>query len=202
MLNQNAELKYGYTTEEKREQNLQYIVDIERLQEEDSGFEIVDINGVNFAFRKVCALKQQEKEIMELANKERERINKWVEKQLIPINNSISFFESHMKSYHEREYANDPKRKRISTPYGTLKTRTSKEGPEVVDEDSLLEYAIENDIAEAIKNEIRWAEIKKKLKVVEISGAKVVIDVSSGQIVPGVGVKEEEVKFTIEVEDE
>lgn len=28
MLNQNAELNYGYTTEEKREQNLQYIVDM------------------------------------------------------------------------------------------------------------------------------------------------------------------------------
>lgn len=178
------------------------LVDIEKLQEEDSGFKIIDIDGLNFAFRKITALKSKEKEIMELANKERERINKWVERQLVPINNSISFFESHAKSYHQREYINNPKKKKISTPYGSVKTRTSKEGPEVVDKDLLLEYAIENDIAEAIKNEIRWAEIKNKLKVVEISGEKVVIDVSSGQIVPGVGVKEEEVKFTIEVEDE
>ncbi|EJV41773.1 host-nuclease inhibitor Gam family protein [Bacillus toyonensis] len=177
------------------------LVDIERLQEEDSGFKIVDIDGLNFAFRKINALKHQEAEVMALANKERERINKWVEKQLLPINNSISFFESHAKTYHQREFANDPKKKKISTPYGSVKTRTSKEAPEAADKDLLLEYAIENDLDEAIKSEIRWAEIKKHLKVVEVAGEKVVIDVSSGQIVPGVIVKPESIAFSIEVEE-
>jgi hypothetical protein len=176
------------------------LVDIEELQREDSGFKIQDIDGLNFAFRKIAALKQQESEIMKLANKERERINKWVEKQLVPINNSISFFESHAKAYHQREFANDPKKKKISTPYGAVKTRTSKEAPEASDQKLLLEYAIENELDDCIKSEIRWAELKKRMKIVEVSGEKVVID-ETGQIIDGVIVKPESIAFSIEVEE-
>lgn len=177
------------------------LVDIERLQEEENNFKVENIDQLNFVFRKITALKYQESEVMALANKERERINLWVEKQLVPINNSISFFESHAKSYHQREYANDPKKKKISTPYGAVKTRTSKEAPEQTDPTKLLEYAFENGLDECIKSEVRWAEVKKKLRIVEISGEKVVVD-GDGQIVPGISIKPETIDFKVETEDE
>lgn len=51
---------------------------------------------------------------------------------------------------------------------------------------------------EFIKNSVKWADLKKSLKIVEISGEKVVVD-ENGQIVPGVIVKPESTSYFVEV---
>lgn len=183
-------------------QSLQEIelMEVDELQDaEQQQFEITDLNGLNWAFRKITALKEKEKEITTLANVERDRIKQWEEKELNPIHNSISFFESHVQRYHAEQLATDPKAKTISTPYGKSKTRKSKEAPEKVDETQLLDYVIENDFAQFIKNSVKWADLKKTLKIVEISGEKVVINTETGQIVPGVTVKPEMISYSVEV---
>lgn len=94
--------------------------------------------------------------------------------------------------------AEDPKAKTISTPYGKSKTRKTKETTEKANEEVILQYVIENEMDEFIKNSVKWADLKKSLKIVEISGEKVVVD-ENGQIVPGVIVKPESTSYFVEV---
>lgn len=174
------------------------LLEVDQLQDAEQQFEITDINGLNWAFRKISALKAQEKEVTTLANVERDRITEWEQSELKPIHNDISFFETHIRRYHMEQLAADPKKKTISTPYGKSKSRTSKEAPEQQDKEKLLQYAIENELDDCIKTEVKWGDLKKNLSIVEISGEKVIVD-EDGQIVPGVTVKPESISYSVEV---
>ncbi|MEB8652906.1 host-nuclease inhibitor Gam family protein [Bacillus cereus] len=174
------------------------LLEVDQLQDAEQQFEITDIDGFNWSLRKISALKEKEKEITTLANSERNRITEWEQNELKPIHNSILFFESHIRRYHMEQLAADPKQKTISTPYGKSKTRKSKETPDKGDEALLLDYVIQNDLAEFIKNSVKWADLKKTLKIVQIGDEKVVVD-GDGQIVPGVTVKPESISYSVEV---
>jgi sulfur carrier protein ThiS len=174
------------------------LMEVEEIESQETNFEITDINSLNWAFRKLTALKSKEKEIKQLANVERDRIAEWEKGELSSVTNSVSFFESLITLYHAKQLAEDPKAKTISTPYGKSKTRKSKETPDKANEDVILQYVIENEMDEFIKNSVKWADLKKSLKIVEISGEKVVVD-ENGQIVPGVIVKPESTSYVVEV---
>ncbi|MCQ6306872.1 host-nuclease inhibitor Gam family protein [Bacillus cereus] len=174
------------------------LAEVDALQAGEQPFEITDMNGLNWAFRKISALRAQEKEITMLANVEQERIMEWKQKELTPIHNSITFFESHIQRYHAEQLAADSKQKTISTPYGKSKTRKSSEAPEQQDKEQLLQYAIENKLDDCIKTEIRWGELKKKFRIEKIGEEKVIVD-EDGQIVPGVVIKPESISYSVEV---
>ncbi|MEB4891177.1 host-nuclease inhibitor Gam family protein [Bacillus thuringiensis] len=174
------------------------LLEVDQLQDAEQQFEITDINGLNWAFRKISALKAKEKEITTLANVERDRITQWEQSELKPIHNDISFFETHIRRYHMEQLEMDPKQKTISTPYGKSKTRKSSEALEKADETKLLDYAIENELDDCIKTEIKWGELKKKFKIKKIGDEKVIVD-GDGQIVPGVKVKPESISYSVEV---
>ncbi|EOP36336.1 hypothetical protein IKI_04433 [Bacillus toyonensis] len=174
------------------------LVEVNELQDAEQQFEIHDLESLNWAFRKLTALKAQEKEVTTLANVERDRITEWEKSELKPIHNSISFFETHIQRYHAEQLAADPKQKTISTPYGKSKTRKSSEAPEQKDKEQLLQYAIENHLDDCLKTEVKWGDLKKKFKIEEISGEKVIVD-EDGQIVPGVTVKPESISYSVEV---
>lgn len=174
------------------------LMEVEEIQSQEQRFEITDLESLNWAFRKISALKTEEKNIKQLANVERDRINVWEQQELSPIHNSISFFEGLIQKYHAEQLAENPKTKTISTPYGKSKTRKSKEAPEKENEEVLLQYVIENEMDDYIENSVKWADLKKSLKITEISGEKVVVD-ENGQLVPGVSVKPESISYSVEV---
>ncbi|UPJ15605.1 host-nuclease inhibitor Gam family protein [Bacillus cereus] len=174
------------------------LAEVDELQDSEKPFEISDLEGLNWAFRKLMALKEEEKKITTLANVERDRITQWEQSELRPIHNDISFFETHIRRYHMEQLEMDPKQKTISTPYGKSKTRKSSEAPEQKDKAQVLQYAIENELDDCLKTEVKWADFKKKLKIVEIGEEKVVVD-ENGQIVPGVTVKPESISYSVEV---
>ncbi|HDR6754798.1 TPA: host-nuclease inhibitor Gam family protein [Bacillus cereus] len=174
------------------------LAEVDELQDSEKRFEISDLEGLNWAFRKLTALKEEEKKITTLANVERDRITQWEQSELKPIHNDISFFETHIRRYHMEQLEMDPKQKTISTPYGKSKTRKSSEAPEQKDKAQVLQYAIENELDDCLKTEVKWVDFKKKLKIVEIGEEKVVVD-ENGQIVPGVTVKPESISYSVEV---
>ncbi|MDH5161482.1 host-nuclease inhibitor Gam family protein [Heyndrickxia oleronia] len=175
------------------------LLEIDEIEsQEQTQFEITDLDSLNWAFRKLSALKSKEKEIKQLANVERDRIDQWEKSELSTIENSTSFFEGLIQRYHAKQLAEDPKVKTISTPYGKSKTRKSKEAPEKANEDELLEYVLENEMLDFIKNSVKWSDFKKTLKIVEISGEKIVVD-ENGQLVKGVTVKPESISYSVEV---
>lgn len=180
--------------------SLQHIdlLEVEEIQAQETKFEITDLNSLNWAFRKLAALKSKEKEIKQLADVERERIAEWEKGELSSINNSVTFFESLVTAYHAKKLAEDPKAKTISTPYGKSKSRKTKESPDKANEEAILQHVIENEMDDYIKNSLKWADFKKAVKIVEVSGEKFVVD-ENGQIVPGMLVKPESISFSVEV---
>ncbi|UGB31672.1 host-nuclease inhibitor Gam family protein [Metabacillus sp. B2-18] len=181
-----------------QEIELMDIEDINSFSTEENRFEITDINSLNWVFRKVAALKTKEKEIQQLADVERQRIADWEKGELSTINNSLEFFENMVTRYHAKQLAEDPKAKTLTTPYGKSKSRKTKETPEKEDEGLILDYVLENEMFDFIKNSVKWAEFKKSLRIAEISGEKVVVD-QNGQLVKGVTVKPESISFSLEV---
>lgn len=174
------------------------LMGVEEIQSQDKPFEITDLESLNWAFRKLTALKSKEKEIKKLANIERDRIAEWERGELSTISNSLSFFESMVAVYHAKQLEEDPKAKTISTPYGKSKSRKSKEAPEKENEEAILQHVIENGMDDYIKTSLKWSDLKKAVKIVEIAGEKAVVD-ENGQIVPGLTVKPESISFSLEV---
>lgn len=174
------------------------MMEVEEIQSQETPFEISDLNSLNWAFRKLAALKSKEKEIKQLANVERDRIALWERGELSTIEGSVEFFENMISVYHAKQLESDPKAKTISTPYGKSKTRKSKEAPEKANEEEILQHVIENNMDDYIKNSVKWADLKKNLKIVEISGEKTVVD-ENGQLIPGVTVKPESITYSVEV---
>lgn len=174
------------------------MMEVEEIQSQETSFEISDLNSLNWAFRKLAALKSKEKEIKQLANVERDRIALWERGELSTIEGSVEFFENMISVYHAKQLESDPKAKTITTPYGKSKTRKSKEAPEKANEEEILQHVIENNMDDYIKNSVKWAELKKNLKIVEISGEKTVVD-ENGQLIPGVTVKPESISYSVEV---
>lgn len=178
-----------------------FIEDADETQTEQlkQTFKVTDLNSLNWVFRKVSALKSQQKEIKALADGERNRITFWEQKELSHIEDNLSFFEGLVSEYHAAVLSENPKQKTLSTPYGKAKARTSKAQPEKVNEELILQHVIDSNMDEFIKQSVKWGDLKKSLKIVEVEGKKAVID-DNGQVVPGVEVKPEGITFSMEVE--
>ncbi|MBP1083481.1 host-nuclease inhibitor Gam family protein [Bacillus capparidis] len=168
------------------------------MQQDRPQFEITDMNSLNWVFRKIAALKTKEKDIRALAETERQRIAEWEASETSSITDSLSFFEGLVSGFHAKQLDTDPKAKTLSTPYGKSKSRKSKEAPEKSDEGAILQHVIENGMDNYIKNSVKWADLKKSLKIVEISGEKVVVD-ENGQLIPGISIKPESISYSVEV---
>jgi len=171
----------------------------EQPEESKQRFQICDLDSLNWAFRKLSAYKAKEKEISDLAAKERARIDMWEAEEKKKIQDSINFFESLIHEYHAKVLAENPRTKTISTPYGKSKARTSRPQPKKVDEATILKHVLENNMKDYIKPTLKWADLKKNLQIAEIGGRLIAVD-ENGQEVPGVVIEPEQTKFTVEVE--
>ena len=167
-------------------------------QESRPQFEITDMNSLNWAFRKIVALKTQEKEIKALAATERQRIDEWETQELKPLADNLAFFEKLVSVYHSKQLDQDPKAKTLSTPYGKSKSRTIKEQPKPTDKDQLLKHVKEAGLTEFIKEDVKWGDLKKSLSIKEVGGKKVVVD-ENGQAVPGIEIEPASTSFKVEV---
>lgn len=177
--------------------NLQ-IEEIEDVNIHDETFRILNLDTLNWAFRKLSTIQSKENEIKSLAKAEQDRIKKWEDEQLININDSKAFFNRLVEDYHFRTLLENPKAKTLSTPYGKSKSRASKAQPEQSDKDLVLKHILANDMRDFIKEDVKWGDFKKSLKISEVDGVASVFD-ENGEIVPGVVVKPDSVSFSTEV---
>jgi len=175
------------------------ILEVENTeQSERESFQVTDIESLNWVFRKLAALSEKEKEVKQLADVERTRINDWENRELIALHSDKNYFESLVSSYHAKQLEENPKAKTISTPYGKSKSRATKEQPKAVDKDKLLQHVKETGMTEFIKEEVKWGDLKKVLHIHEVDGHPVVID-ENGTIVEGVEIEPASLSFKVEV---
>jgi hypothetical protein len=187
-----------------QEENLQFIKTFleddleENVEAVKERFRITDLGSLTWTFENVKSLTEKAKEIKDVAQAQRSKIDYWESKEMVTINNSLEFFQNLIAEYHSTVLAENPKSKTIKTPYGNTKAKTTKEQPEKVDEDTILQHVIESGLDDYLKTSLKWGDFKKELKIAEVSGEKVIVD-SNGQIVPGVKVKPETTTFSMEI---
>lgn len=131
---------------------------------EQEKWAIDSLESADWAFRKIAALKQANNEIKSFADKERERIAIWEEKETKSNADSIEFFEIKLGEYLRELRKSDPKVK-IKTPHGTVSTRKQPDSWEYKDDAvEALESLGLNDFIN-VKKTVDKAKFKKTVSV-------------------------------------
>ncbi|BDR67011.1 phage protein [Clostridium tetani] len=158
--------------------------------EELEGFKITNIDEANWAFRKIRALQEEVKETNLLADKEKERIENWREKEIKTSIDNIEYFEGILTEYYMKLRSEDPKAK-LNTPYGKVTSRKNKKY-NWINEEGLIKYLKENNKKLIrVREEINKIEFKKVYK----NG----VNKETGEVLPGLEIKEEE-SISVKVE--
>lgn len=97
-------------------------------EEVTTRFTITDLDGLNWAFRKLAALVAKKAEIKGLADAELARIKAWSDKENKGIDANVEFFGFMINEYANKQRAADGKYKGDKTPYGAIKF--AKQQPE------------------------------------------------------------------------
>ena len=167
-------------------------------EEEKERFKVTDNSSADWCLRKIKALKTQQDENTQLAQKEIERIKAWEETENEKLQNNIAFFECLLLEYHLPIYQADEKKKTISLPNGKLKLR--KQQPNFIRDDEkligYLRHTEQFDLIEVIEKP-KWGEFKKNLEVSE-DGA-IIADKNTGELVDCIKAEIRPPKFSVEV---
>lgn len=94
----------------------------EEKEEKAEAWSINDLEGADWALRKIAALEEKNKNVEYLANRELDRINNWLDKETQNNNQIIEFLKAKLKDYLFYLKSKD-KKARISVPHGTVNTR-------------------------------------------------------------------------------
>lgn len=177
-----------------------YILDQEEQNEqEQEGFKIDSLDLANWAFKKISILQREIEEKEAYAEREKERIDKWLAKETQAEKDSIAFFETHLVSYYQQLRAADPKAK-LSTPAGKVSSRKRQPKWEIKD-DAAIEY-LQTAAPDKIETQYKYnkTEFKKMIKLLENGDDIKAID-ENGEILDFVKVTPQEPSYTVKTED-
>lgn len=168
-------------------------------QEDSAGFTIDTPELANWAFKKIKAMQQEIQDKKDFAQREKEKIDAWLEKETTPDQDSINFFENHLIQYYKRLQAEDPKAK-LTTPNGKVQSRKRQPKWEFKDE-PLIEYLKQTD-PDKLETQYKYnkAEMKKQFKILDPEKSSKVVD-ENGELIDFITVTPQEPSYTVKVED-
>lgn len=157
-------------------------------------FKIKDLDTANWALKKVAAINTKQKEISELAEKERERIESWENEEVSKYENSKEGLQSLLVEYYKTEKDKDPKFK-LSTPYGKVTSRKGTKKWEIPNKERFITILKERGFNELVrvKEEVNLADMKKQFHVTDTGH---VID-SNGEPIEGTYVIENPTSYSV-----
>ncbi|MFP3393275.1 host-nuclease inhibitor Gam family protein [Brevibacillus sp. SIMBA_040] len=161
-------------------------------------FKIDGLDSLNWALRKLSALDAKQLDARELANKEKARIQEWLDKETRTIEESRQFFNMLIEEYARGQRARDPKWK-ASTPYGKVSFR--KQPPKwEYDEKKALDTVESAGLGQFIrvKKELDKVALKGNVQVLEDGR---IVEPESGAVIEGVLVFTQPEALKIEVAD-
>ena len=150
------------------------------LEEVREVFSINDLAGATWAFRKLRAIEEKQKEITAIATEEKQRVEEWLSKETKSLNDDKAYFEGLLSAYYIEERAKDKKFK-LSTPYGKVTSRKTEKYI-YEDEQAIMDYCNMNELdVIRVKEELDKSAFKKICK-----GG---VNQETGEVVPGVRVE-------------
>lgn len=150
------------------------------LEESREVFSINDLQGATWAFRKLRAIEEKQRELTSIAIEEKNRIDEWLSKESKSLDDDKTYFEGLLSAYYIEERAKDKKFK-LSTPYGKV---TSRKVEKFIYEDvqAIMDYCNMNEIdVIRVKEELDKTAFKKICK-----GG---VNQETGEVIPGVRVE-------------
>lgn len=176
---------------------LSEFIDQAHQEEQETGFEITDESGANWALRKIKEAKDKQVENTLLAEKEIATIEMWLDQQNKKLADDIEFFQSHLATYAHRQREENPKFKSKKLPYGTL--RFKKQQPAYkYDDDALVEYLKKQDKTDLIN--VKYTPKKAEIKKLFVAHEGKLINPETGEFVDGVTIEERPEKFEVVTE--
>lgn len=140
---------------------------LETIESEETKerFKIENLDSANWAFRKLAALERKEKEITQLADAEKNRIETWEKEEKAQIQSSKDFFNFLLEEYYRKQRELDPKFK-LSTPYGKVTSR-KQQAKWNYDDEVILESLKDNKLDKfiRIKEEVNKSDLKAEVEV-------------------------------------
>lgn len=164
-------------------------------EEERQHFTIDNLEKCNWVFRKLQALHNQKQEYIDLAEKEINRIDTWLERETKNITSNEEFFNAIITEYAARERKQNPKFK-VSTPFGKVSFR--KQQPKWdIDEDKVMEYLKTYKLNTYIrtKEEVDKSFLKQSAYIVNNQ----VVLPDTGETLEGITIEDQPEKIYIEV---
>ena len=150
------------------------------LEESREVFSINDLQGATWAFRKLRAIEEKQKEITAIAIEEKLRIDEWLSNESKSLDDDKAYFEGLLSAYYIEERAKDKKFK-LTTPYGKVTSRKTEKYI-YEDEQAIMDYCNMNELdVIRIKEELDKSAFKKICK-----GG---VNQETGEVVPGVRVE-------------
>lgn len=132
-------------------------------------FKIIDLGSANWAFRKLKAIEEKEKEIKDLVDIETKRLNEWAKHDTDKLNDSKNFFQGLLTEYFVTQKEVDPDFK-ISTPYGKVSSKKQQDKWNYQDE-LIIESLKKKGITDLIKSEmvekVNKNDLKKEVEILE-----------------------------------
>lgn len=151
--------------------------DLEEVREVSA---INDLQGATWAFRKLRAIEEKQRELTSIAIEEKKRIDEWLSKENKSLADDKAYFEGLLSAYYIEERAKDKKFK-LSTPYGKVTSRKTEKYI-YEDEQAIMDYCNMNEIdVIRVKEELDKTAFKKICK-----GG---VNQETGEVVPGVRVE-------------
>ena len=150
------------------------------LEEVREAFAINDLQGATWAFRKLRAIEEKQRELTSIAIEEKNRIDEWLSKESKSLDDDKAYFEGLLSAYYIEERAKDKKFK-LSTPYGKVTSRKTEKYI-YEDEQAIMDYCNMNELdVIRVKEELDKSAFKKICK-----GG---VNQETGEVVPGVRVE-------------
>lgn len=151
--------------------------------------------------RQIRKLRKRAAEVQAVYNRERERLDEWFARGTDKFEARIEWHEAPLRQLHQRLVEQDPKRKSIELPDGTLKMRVPVKPQVVVDDaDGLLAWATEH--APHLLPEPRPVRVTDLRREAVALSEDVVVLTATGEVVPFVHAEVPEPTWYVDTEVE
>lgn len=167
-----------------------------------------DADQANTRLRRLARIRADIAQVEETAARQIDQINAWAERRYEVLHNRARWEQEGLEMWHRAVLAEDPSRKTISLPCGTLKSRVQQPVWEF-DDEAFIAWALDqNRHPELVripepKPAVDKAAAKKALHLPPLTAGEscVPIDEDTGEMVPGVTVTVRPPSFTVVTEE-
>lgn len=160
-------------------------------------FSIPDDAAADWALRKIAKAQAAIDAAEQVADERRALIDRWLQDSTASDRSTVEFMTGLLSEYHGRVLAEDPDRKTLDLPAGRVKSRTTKPAVVIEDLDTVAEWCGSH-MPDAVTYTPK-VSVRDIRNVTLPTSAGRAVDAETGEVVPGLGVRDGQTTFTVDL---